>query len=123
MYQYIVPLLRKYPTRIISHVGTNDATFCDAKKIAEDLFKLQQFIMSQLPKCHVIISSPVNLLDDLKKAVTIHNVNIILKNMSGISFIDNSDITPKHLGRKKLHLNLSGSTMLARNFLGKLRSL
>ena len=51
MHQYIVPLLRKHPTRVIAHVGTNDATFSDAKKIAEDLFKLQQFIISHLPDC------------------------------------------------------------------------
>ena len=123
MYQYIVPLLRRHPTCIVAHVGTNDATFSDAKKIAEDLFKLQQFIMSHLPECQVIISSPVNRLDDPKKGVTIRNVNVILKNMSGINLIDNTNITPKHLGKKKLHLNLSGSTMLARNFLEKLRSL
>ena len=104
-------------------MGTNDATFSDAKKIADDLFKLQQFIMSQLPECHVIISSPVNRLDDPKKAVTIRNVNVILQNMSGIDLIDNTNIIPKHLGKKKLHLNLSGSTMLAGNFLEKIRSL
>ena len=91
---------------------TNDTTFADAKMIADDLFKLQQFIMSQLPECHVIISSPVNCLDDPKKAVMIHDVNVILKNMSGINLIDLSYL-----------INLSGSTMLARNFLEKLRSL
>ena len=123
MYQYIVPLLRKHPTRTIAHVGTNNATFSDAKKIADNLFKMQQLMMSQLPKCHVIISSPVNRLDDAKKEVTIRTVNVILKNMSGIHSIDNTNITPKHLGKKKLHLNLSGSTMLAGNFLEKLRSL
>ena len=123
MYQYIIPLLHKHPTRIIAHVRTNYATFFDAKKIVEDLFKLQQFIMSQLPKCHVNISFPISRLEDFKKAVTIRNINVIIKNMSGINLIDNSNITSKHLGKKKLHLNLSGSTMLARNFLEKLRSL
>ena len=116
--QYIVPCLCKHPTCIIAHVGNNDATFSHAKKIAEDLFKLQQF-MSQLLECHVIISSPVNRLDDPKKAVTVHNVNVILKNISGINLMDNTNITPKHLGKKKVHLNLSRSTMLPRNFFEK----
>ena len=123
MFEYIVPLLRKKPSRLIAHVGTNDSSFSTAKQIADDLHKLQSFIQSHLPDCVVIISSPVNRQDDPKKAVTIRNVNVILKNMSGINLIDNSNITTKHLGKRKLHLNLSGSTMLARNFLNKLRSL
>ena len=123
MHQYIVPLLRKRPSSVIAHIGTNDAAFSNAKKIAEDLLKLQKFIISQLPECQVIISSPVNRLDDPKKAVVIRNVNVVLKNMSEIELIDNNNTTVKHLGKRKLHLNLSGSTMLARNILEKLRSL
>ena len=59
----------------------------------------------------------------VKKAVTILNVNVILKNMTDINLVDNSNITVKHLGKRKLHLNLSGSSMLARNFLEKMKSL
>ena len=123
IFEYIVPLLRKRPNRLIAHVGSNDAWFSTAKQIADDLHKLQTFIQSQLPDCLVIISSPVNRQGDPKKAVTIRNVNVILKNMPGINLIDNSNITTKHLGKKKLHLNLSVSAMLARIFLHKLRSL
>ena len=123
MFQYIVPLLRKKPSRVVVHVGTNDASFSSAKEIADDLNKLQNHIHAYLPECHVIISSPINRLDDHKKAITIRNVNVILKNMSEISLIDNNNITAKHLGKRKLHLNISGSTMLARNILDKLRSI
>ena len=123
MFQYIVPLLRKKPSRTVAHVGTNDASFSTAKEIADDLNKLQNHIHSYLPECLVIISSPINRLDDHKKAITIRNVNVILKNMSEISLIDNNNITAKHLGKRKLHLNISGSTMLARNILDKLRSI
>ena len=123
MHQYLVPLLRKKPSRLVAHVGTNDASFSSAKTIADDLLKLQKFIQSILPECLVIISSPINRLDDNKKAITIRNVNVILKNIAEINLIDNNNITAKHLGKRKLHLNLSGSSMLARNFLEKLRSL
>ena len=121
--EYIVPLLRKKPSRLIAHIGTNDASFSSAKKIADDLLLFQKFVQSQLPDCLVIISSPINRLDDQKKAVTIRNVNVILKNMTDINLVDNSNITVKHLGKRKLHLNLSGSSMLARNFLEKMKSL
>ena len=123
MFQYIVPLLRKKPSRVVAHVGTNDASFSSAKEIADDLNKLQNHIHAYLPECHVIISSPINRLDDHKKAITIRNVNVILKNMSEISVIDNNNIIAKHLGKRKLHLNISGSTILARNILDKLRSI
>ena len=122
MFQYIVPLLRKKPSRVVAHVGTNDASFSTAKEIADDLNKLQNHIHAYLPDL-VIISSPINRLDDHKKAITIRNVNGILKNMSEISLIDNNNITAKHLGKRKLHLDISGSTMLARNILDKLRSI
>ena len=123
MFQYIVPLLRKKPSRVVAHVGTNDASFSTAKEIADDLNKLQNHIHSYLPECLVIISSPINRLDDHKKAITIRNVNVILKNMSEISLIDIINITAKHLGKRKLHLDVSGSTMLARNILDRLRSI
>ena len=123
MHQYLIPLLRKKPSRLVAHVGTNDASFSDAKTIADDLLNLHKFIQSELPECGVIISSPINRLDDPKKAVTIRNVNVIMKNTTEINLIDNSNITAKHLGKRKLHLNLSGSSMLARNILEKLRSL
>ena len=120
---YIVPLLRKKPSRLIAHIGTNDASFSNAMKIADHSLLLQKFIHLQLPDCLVIISSPINRLDDQKKAVTIRNVNVILKNMTDINLVDNSNITVKHLGKRKLHLKLSGSSMLARNFLEKMKSL
>ena len=51
----------------------------------------------------------------------VRNVNVILKNDSGIEVIDNSDISAKHLGKKKVHLNPSGSTILARNILNSMK--
>ena len=38
-------------------------------------------------------------------------------------FIDNSNITPKHLRRDELHLNKDGEILLARNFLNALNAL
>ena len=123
MFQYIVPLLRKKRSRVVAHVGTNNAYFSTAKQIADNLFKLQELIHANLPECQVIFSSPVNRLDDPQKAVTIQNVNVILKNMSQINLINNDNIIIKHLGKRKIHLNLSGSSTLARNILDKIWSL
>ena len=85
----------------MAHVGTNDASFSTEKEIADDLNKLKNHTHAYLPECLVIISSPVNRLDDHKKGITIRNVNVILKKMSEISLIDNNNITAKHLGKRK----------------------
>ena len=65
----------------------------------------------------MLLSTPVNQLDPEKPGITVRNINVILKNMSNIELIDNSNITEKYLGRKKLHLNPNGSTILVRNIL------
>ena len=123
MHHYIKPLLLKSPSRIILHVGTNDACSVPAKDIADNLLLLQNYIKAELPNCHIIISSPVNRLDCKTKALIIRNVNVILKNMlkTNIDLISNDNITSDHLGKKKLHLNVKGSSILAKNFLSKLR--
>ena len=46
---------------------------------------------------------------------------IISVNIDNIDIIDNRNITSKHLGRKGLHLNKSGSSRLAKNIIYKLR--
>ena len=63
------------------------------------------------------VLSPINGFDNHKKVVTIRNMSVTLKNMSEMKLIDNNNISAKQLGKIKLHLNLSGSSMLARNFL------
>ena len=96
------PLVEK-PSRLIAHVGTNDASFC---------LKLQKFIQSELPECLVIYSSPIYRLDHTKKVVTICTVNVILKNITEINLLENNNITAKHLGKRKLHLNFFKKTYI-----------
>ena len=121
MYDYLRPLLKKKPSRVILHIGTNDAIKSNAKLIADKIILLKKFVHSQIDGCSVYISSPINRLDSVNQGVVIRNVNVILRNMTDINLVDNNNITEKHLGRKKLYLNSNGSTMLARNFLTILR--
>ena len=46
MYYNIFPLLRKEPTNIILHAGTNNATSENSVEIVETLFNLRDFICS-----------------------------------------------------------------------------
>ena len=117
LFDYLRPLLRKKPSRVIIHVGTNDANKANAKEITDKLLRLRKFVLSELNECSVILSSPVNRVDSTKQGIVVRNVNVILKNISNIEVIDNSNISVKHLGKKGLHLNPSGTTMLVRNIL------
>ena len=121
LYDYMRPLLRKRPSNVIIHCGTNDSMTSSAKEIADKLLLLRKFVLSELNDCNVILSSPVNRLDSTQQGIIVRNVNVILKNTSGIEVIDNSNISAKHLGKKKLHLNPSGSTILTRNILNSMK--
>ena len=78
-------------------------------------------MLSELNECSVILSSPVNRVDSTKQGIVVRNVNVILKNISNIEIIDNSNISVKHLGKKGLHLNPSGTTMLVRNIVNNMK--
>eukprot|EP00112_Aurelia_sp_Birch-Aquarium-sp1_P005998 Seg1671.10 transcript_id=Seg1671.10/GoldUCD/mRNA.D3Y31 product="hypothetical protein" protein_id=Seg1671.10/GoldUCD/D3Y31 len=56
MKDYLKPLLRKKPTNVILHVGTNDSVNHDAGTVINDLLDLKQSIEKELPNCTVVIS-------------------------------------------------------------------
>ena len=49
MYNYITPLLKKEPSIILLHIGTNDATRKSSEVILDDIMKLKVLIEEQLP--------------------------------------------------------------------------
>ena len=54
----------KYPepyskySNVIIHIGTNDSNTSKAKEIADKLFLLRKFVLSELSDCNVILSLP-----------------------------------------------------------------
>ena len=122
MHYNILPLLRKKPTNIILHVGTNDTTSENSAEIIVKLLQLKNFILSILPNCKVIFSALIDRFDDNKSRLTVKLTN---RNMEsrGIRVIDNSNITREHLGKKGLHLNPKGTGKLAINIIRVLKSL
>ena len=124
MKDYLKPLLRKNPTTLILHVGTNDASNGkeNADKIFNDLLELKNEIMRTLPSCHVTISIPTLRKDNMKAngKVKVLNQKIAVR---GMERINNNNIVDTDLGRKKLHLNMKGTDKLAKNFTNYLRTL
>ena len=68
MYAKLDILLRKNPTTIILHVGTNDATSLPS------LLKLKNYIESELAGVSVITSCPITRMDSGKAKLTINRL-------------------------------------------------
>ena len=101
---------------MIIHVGTNNAITDTPKEILEKLISLKHQIESILPKCEVNISSLIMRTDELK-AVKINKEVNRSKKSTNISFVENSNIKGKQLGKCVLNINTQGNKMFARNLL------
>ena len=121
---YMKPLLRKKPTKIILHIGTNEVTEKEttADKILDALLDLKKDIESELPECEVVISIPIMRTDKEAAGQMVESLNRKLKSLD-LNIIDNNNITAKDLGRRGLHLNNRGISKFAGNILDKLHDI
>ena len=125
IHDFIKPLLRKNPDEIILHVGTNSLRSCDTPRAcADEIIDLATMVNCESP-AKIALSSLVCRSDDQALACKIAEVNRILKDCctrKSWGFVDHSNIsTPNHLNRSGLHLNKSGTSRLAQNFINYLR--
>ena len=102
-------------------MGTNNSSNETSFEIYNKLLNLVHFIKENNPNCHVVLSSPIDRLDDGKAALTIKRLNSLLSE-SSLDIIDNSNIGHSFLGMHGLHLNEHGAGKLALNFVKKIRS-
>ena len=116
VYDYIAPLLKKIPTNIILHIGSNDSPYKPADDIYNEIMNLKRYIENVLPSVIVYLSCPVIRADDIKANHTLRRLEELLKSHSHI-------IRGTCLGRKGLHLNGKGSGRLAMNFISLMRHL
>ena len=122
MFFNITPLLRKRPTNIFLHVGSNNTQGDNSIQIIEKLIRLKSYILTKLPSCKLVYSSMTYRFDDGKAQLTVEKTNNILDHL-GLEIIDHSNITDIHIGKKGLHLNSHGTGKLAVNFLKALKNL
>ena len=115
MYFNLIPLLRKKPATLVLYVGTNNLSNETSFQIYDKLLNLVHFIKENNPNCHVVLSSPIDRLDDGKAALTIKRLNSLSE--SSLDIIDNNNIGHSFLGIHGLHLNGHGVGMLASNFI------
>lgn len=124
MHDFIKPLLRKKPDEIILHVGTNSPRSCNTPRAcADEIIDLATMVSCESP-AKIALSSLVCGSHDESLASKIAEVNTILKNcciQKGWGFVDDSNISISNLNRSGLHLNKSGTSRLAQNFMNYLR--
>ena len=96
---------------IILHVSTtNNAVEDTVEDIYNDLISLKAKIEDKIPSCQVVISCLIRRSDNVKANKTAEKVNNFIK-LAKLKFIDNGNITDKHLGRRGLHLNHNGNVI------------
>ena len=70
----------------------------------------------------MVLSSPIDRLDDGKAALTIKRLNSLLSE-SPLDIIDNSNIGHSFLGMHRLHLNEHGVGKRASNLVKRIKSI
>ena len=105
----------------ILHIGTNNAVEDTPEDIYNNLMSLKVKVEDKIPSCQVVISCLIRRSDNVKANKTAEKVNNFIK-LAKLKFIDNGNITDKHLGRRGLHLNHNGNIIFAKNLLHAIRS-
>ena len=110
MQHNLVTILEKNPCRFILHVGTNNVESCASREILDKLLKLKTFISEKCSQCQTfqIFSTPIIRSDKAKTDLTVRQLTNHLLQLK-IDVVDNGNITDRCLGRKGLHLNISGT--------------
>ena len=117
MVDYLKPLLRRKPDRLLLQIGTNDCPFMTAGEIVNDMQYLKAAIKSLAPHCTLILCEIPLRTDDRVANSTRQEVNAMLDSISDCPSVSNSNIVEANLSKKGLHLNLSGTRLLAVNLI------
>ncbi len=121
---YMQPLLTKKPSKVILHVGTNDAVNKEATadKILDALLDLKKEIETTLPECTVVLSTPMKRMDNGAAGKIIEALNKKILSL-GLNIVNNENISANDIGRRGLHLNNRGVSKFASNLVAKLQNL
>ena len=97
---------------IILHVGTNNSVEDTPEDIYHDFISLKTRIDDKIPNCQGLISCLIRRSGNIKANKTAEKVSNFIK-LAKLKFIENGNITDKHLGRRGLHLNRNVNIIFA----------
>ena len=99
MEDYVKPITRKSPDKVILHVGTNDLKNSIPKVIADSIMNLCTQIKEESPNTMVGVSALLTRNDNPILATKVKQVNLILDNycqMNKLPFLRNANINTSH---------------------------
>ena len=105
---HLTPLLRKIPSAVVVHIGTNNCVYNNSRVINGKLMNLKMFISSQIQNCKIVFSSLIKRNDNGKAQLMVNLVNEKLEDHQS-NTVDISNIDLSHLGRKGLHMTPHGT--------------
>ena len=122
MFDYLEPLLKKAPEKILLVIGTNDLDSRKPEEVVEKLNELKRLIHAILPKCQIVISQIILRKDNSEINRKGKKLNNMLPQV-GCHILRQNTIQMEHLVRRGLHLNYKGNGQLAKNIISKVKSL
>ena len=108
MSDYMKPILRKKPEKVVLHIGTNNLRKGDAKSVADGIINLAQSIEQQCPDTEIIISGIISRSDVISFSSRVKETNESVKsvcNQKNWIFMPNKNSKTAHLYARGLHLN------------------
>ena len=105
---YIKPLISNKPSKVIRHVGTNDAgnKAASAEKILDALLDLKKEIETALPDCTVVLSTPMKRMDNGAAGKIIETLNKRILSLD-LNIVNNQNIGANDIGRKGCTLTIT----------------
>ena len=122
MKDFLKPYLKRSPTNIILHAGTNNSINDSSSVILNKLLSLKKFIYTRLPESTVIYSNIIGNSDNGVVRLKILNFNKHLNSLKHQNTIDNSNISSEHLNGS-VHVNRHGKGNLVMNSIKTLRQM
>ena len=123
MYTHMAEIINAKPEYILLHIGTNDCKTKTSDVVIQELNKLTKYIKIVLPSSQLIISLPTMRFDNKVPKAIVSMVNFKLLKEANYYFLDNSNITEEHIGKKGLHFNAQGVKIMAKNIISLIRKL
>lgn len=118
MEDYLRPVLRKEPNKIILHIGTNDINYQTAQTVAEGVLNLGIQITQDSPTTDIVISGILPRTDKPNLMSKVNQANRLIKALcieNNWAFLDHESFNSTCLNSRGLHLNRKGTSILARN--------
>ena len=118
MEDYLKPILRKEPNKIILHAGTNDITHLTAQRVAEGVLNLGIQVNQDSPSTELVISGILPRTDKPDLMLKVNEANKIVKSFcleNNWAFIDHKSFNSTCLNTRGLHLNRKGTSIIASN--------